>query len=303
MPSDAIQLQKLVDIDSVEAVRNEIHALNELCFPGRAMPLFGTCFDDTLRLFHGEYPGYQPCKTKYHDLRHTLETVLAAARLIHACVAGGRPISPHGAERALIAALMHDAGYILEEGESGTGGQHTLVHVERSADFMECYGTSLGLSNRDIDDCCCMITATSLAIPVDSISFFDDETELLAKIVGSADLLGQLSDRIYLEKLLYLYMEFEEAGISAISHEFELLCQTKSFFDLVMRRLEENLGALYTMMHLHFRERWQIDKDLYMESIKANMEYLEVVICEHKDDYRSKLKRGGIVERLTKGAK
>ena len=300
MTTEKILIHTLVDIDSVDMVHNEIRVLNKLCFPGSEIPLFERCFEDTLRLFNGEFKGYQPCKTKYHDLRHTLEAVLATARLIHACVISGRTISLHGFELAIIATLMHDIGYILEEEESGTGGQHTLVHVERSANFMERYGSTLGISDRDIESCCCMITSTSMSIPLESIHFDSEETKLLAKIVGSADLLGQMADRLYLEKLLCLFLEFEEAGISGISHEFDFLCQTKSFYTLVMRRLENPLDSLHLMMSLHFRERWRIDRDLYREAIDMNMEYLEILLNKHKDDYRSKLKRGGIVERLTK---
>ena len=300
MPQNEIELYKLVDIDSVEAVRAEILALVELSFPGRAMPFFERCFEDALLMFRGRYTGYQACKTEYHDLRHTLEVLLATARLLHACVLGGRALSPHGAELALVAATMHDIGYIQEEGEGGTGGQYTLIHVERSAAFFEQYGRNLGLADRDVERCCCMITATSLAIPPDSIGYGDGETELLAKLVASADLLGQLADRLYLEKLLFLFMEFNEAGILGIAHEFDLLYQTRSFYEMVRRRLDEGLGGLDRAMGLHFRERWRIDRDLYAESIALNMRYLDIITKEHKDDYRSRLKRGGIVERITR---
>ena len=30
-----------------------------------------TAFDDVVRLFRGEYPGYCPIRTLYHDLHHT----------------------------------------------------------------------------------------------------------------------------------------------------------------------------------------------------------------------------------------
>lgn len=299
MSDEKALLDTLVDIDSVEALRGEIRKLNELCFPGSVMPIFERCFDEALDLFRGEFKGYQPCKTKYHDLRHTFDVLLATSRLIHSCVISGRTISSQVAEIALIASVMHDTGYIQEVGEDGTGGQYTLTHVERSADFIRRHGSYMGLSNSDIKNCCSMINATSLAIPFDSIDFASEEIKLLAKVVASADLLGQMADRLYLEKLLCLFNEFEEAGIFGISHEFEFLCQTKNFYALVTQRLEGPLESLHQTGRLHFRERWQIDRDLYRESIEINMGYLEVLINEHGDDYRSKLKRGGVVERLT----
>lgn len=298
MPTRNVSLHKLVDVESLDAVLAEARLIMLLITPGRAIPLFERCFADTVKLFMGGYDGYQACRTEYHDLRHTLEVLLATARMLHATILSGRKISPHGAELALIASLMHDIGYIQKLGESGTGGQHTLVHVERSAAFFEEYGQKLGLAPADIDACCCMIMATSLALDPDSISYRDPETELLAKLVGSADLLGQLADRLYLEKLLFLYREFLEAGVLDYPHEFDLLNQTRTFYGTVRQRLDESLGNLDQPLHLHFQERWQLDRNLYNDAIALNLQYLDIIIECHRDDYRNKLKRGGIVDRL-----
>jgi hypothetical protein len=203
-----------------------------------------------------------------------------------------------GFEVVLITALMHDIGYIQEVGDEGTGGKYTLVHVERSANFFESYGRRLGLSEDAVAQGCCMITTTSLAISISSICYPDEETELLSKLLATADLLGQLADRLYLEKLLFLFDEFYEAGVAGLTHEFDLINQTRNFYVMVRRRLDEDLGDLGSILNLHFRERWQIDKNLYEESIILNLQYLEIVIKEQKDNFRSKLKRGGIVERF-----
>ncbi len=40
--------------------------------PGYDSALARIIFDDVMRLFHGEYPGYCPIKTLYHNLPHTL---------------------------------------------------------------------------------------------------------------------------------------------------------------------------------------------------------------------------------------
>ncbi len=298
MQKQLADLHLLLEVESSDEVREEVRFLHRLSFPSMGSHLFDRCFDDTIRLFNGRYDGYQSCKTEYHDLRHTLEVLLATSRMIHSTILSGRPIPPHIAELSLLAALMHDIGYIQREGENGTGGQHTLVHVERSADFFEHYGESLGLTVQDNKRCCCMIMATSLAINPDSISYPDEDTELAAKLVATADLLGQLADRIYLEKLLFLYQEFREAGVMAYANELDLLTQTCAFYKMVRKRLDENLGKLDRTLLLHFRERWDIDRDLYRESIALNLQYLDRLAGEHREDYRNKLKRGGIVERI-----
>ena len=298
MASGSVDLHILVDVEDLDAVQAEIRLIMELTFPGRPILLFDRTFEDTVRLFRGWYDGYQSCKTEYHDLHHTLEVLLAAARMIHAGVLDGRSISHRGAELALIASLMHDVGYIQKAGEKGSGGQYTTVHVERSADFLEQYCEQLSLSASDIEACCCMITVTSLSIDPDTLLYRDPETELLAKIVASADLLGQMADRLYLEKLLFLYREFREAGVLVYPNEFDLINQTRSFYAMVRRRLDEKLGSLDRPLALHFRERWQMDLNLYDDAIALNLQYLEFIVEKHKDDYRQKLKRGGIVDRI-----
>ncbi len=298
MATGIVDLHMLVDVEDLDTVLAETRLIMEHCFPERPFNLFDRCFEDTVRLFLGKQYGYQPCKTEYHDLRHTLEVLLATARLIHAAILDGSEISPRGAELALNASLMHDVGYIQKAGEKGTGGQYTLVHVERSVDFFEEYGQKLLLPEDDIEAGCCMIMATSLALDPDTIRYRDNETELLAKIVASADLLGQMADRLYLEKLLFLYREFLEAGVLAYPHEFDLLNQTRAFYATVRRRLDENLGSLDRSLFLHFQERWQLDRDLYSDSIALNLQFLDNLIENHKDDYREKLKRGGIVDRI-----
>src|SRR5512140_2998544 len=45
-------------------------------------PALGQAFDDLVRLYHGEYPGYSRCDTQYHDLQHVLEVTLAMSRLL-----------------------------------------------------------------------------------------------------------------------------------------------------------------------------------------------------------------------------
>jgi hypothetical protein len=300
MASGIVDLHMLVNVEDLDAVLAEARLIMELSFPGRPIALVERCFEDTVRLFHGRYDGYQPCKTEYHDLRHTLEVLLATARMIHATALDGRPISPHGAELALLAALMHDVGYIQKTGEKGSGGQHTLVHVERSAAFFEQYGQKLDLSKDDVEACCCMITTTSLAIDPGTIFYRDPETELLAKIVASSDLLGQLADRLYLEKLLFLYREFREAGVLAYPNEFDLLNQTRSFYTTVRGRLDEKLGSLDQTLYLHFWKRWRLPRNLYSDAIALNLQYLDLIIENHQEDYREKLKRGGIVDRIVR---
>ena len=68
-------------------------------------------FDDVMRLFHGEYPGYCPIKTPYHNLPHTLAVFLCAVRLVHGVCLQGTPVADDEITLVMIATLMHDIGY------------------------------------------------------------------------------------------------------------------------------------------------------------------------------------------------
>ena len=259
-------------------------------------------FKDTIKLFKGRFRGYQACKTKYHDLNHTLAVFLATARLVHGAVINGRSISIDMIAIGLICALFHDAGLIqTEDDHEGTGAKFTLGHEERSIAFIKNY---LGLNNlyeSYFDDCAHIIGCTITALSPGDIPFRSKESELIGKIVGSADLLAQMADRLYLEKLLYLYEEFEEGKIPGFESEFDLLKKTGWFYrNVAQKRLDIDLGGVLELMRIHFKKRFGEDRDYYQENIQKNIKYLQDVILKYEKEYRSMLKRAGIVTSLKK---
>src|SRR3989338_6779753 len=105
-----------------------------------------TSFNDVVRLFYGEYPGYRPIRTLYHDLHHTMDVFLCAVRLMHGVHLSGIRLSGDEMTAIMMAALMHDIGYAQLDGdETGTGAQYTRSHVSRGIEFMRCYAAGLGL--------------------------------------------------------------------------------------------------------------------------------------------------------------
>ena len=115
---------------------------------------------------------------------------------------------------------------------------------------------------------------------------------------GTADLLGQMADRTYLEKLLLLYLEFREGGIPGYEVEFDVLEKTLPFYNLINQRLVKNLNNVQRFMLPHFRKRWNLDCDLYALAIKNNLSYLNRLISDHPKDYRAFLRRDNIVNEL-----
>jgi hypothetical protein len=82
-------------------------------------------FTDFMDLFAGRYPGYRKCNTRYHDLKHTTDTFMAMARLIHGAAIKGIKITRRGTSLWLISALMHDTGYIQTVDDQTGTGQNT----------------------------------------------------------------------------------------------------------------------------------------------------------------------------------
>ncbi len=255
-------------------------------------------FNDTVRLFEGEYPGYRASNTRYHDLDHTCSVILAMARLLHGSFLEGVKWSDRGVALGLLGAMFHDVGLIQKEGDiEGTGAKYTLGHEERSIAFLSQYLSQVGIGQDAIEEAAQMIGCTIMAKAPNTIHFFSDEHRMLGYMVGTADLLAQMAERTYLEKLLLLFREFEEAQIPGFDTELVLLEKTEAFYtDVVKRRLEDQLGGVTRYMHTHFKERWGIDEDLYQRMIRQNLVYLHDVLEQDKEIYRERLRRGGIVD-------
>jgi len=258
-------------------------------------------FAMTCDLYNGYFPGYKSCNIEYHDLRHTTDTFLAMARLIHGAVCDGEELNNRLIALALITALLHDSGYIQEDFDNeGTGAKHTTSHVRRSMDFLKRHGAHLELSDDEITAGRAMILCTDLAVDINSIEFPSDRVELFGKMLGTADLLAQMADRTYLEKLLFLYREFKWAGVGGYESEVDLLRKTVGFFDYIGNRLETALGKTDRYMILHFDSRWNIQKNLYHEAIEKQKEYLRAILKMPDSHHRDHLKRDGIVNVVRK---
>jgi hypothetical protein len=294
-----LQLSLLVDMESPQGVLNEVRTIIHLMVPEFHFQQIELVFNDIVRLFRGEYPGYRKCSTEYHDLKHTTDTFLAMARLMHGAMIGGRDFTGAKVNLGLICALMHDTGYLQTlDDNNGTGAKYTRIDTRRSIGFMDNYLNGHGFPREDFKHYPQILMCTGLDTKVDEIRFKSPDTELLGKILGTADLLGQMADRIYLEKLLFLYYEFREARVMGYENELDLLRKTTDFYAVIRRRFAIDLDHLNEYVRLHFKVCWNLDRDLYMEAIDKNIKYLKFLLHEHEKDYREHLNRGGVVKKL-----
>lgn len=258
-----------------------------------------TAFDDTLRLFNGEYPGYATIKTPYHDLQHTLDVFLCTVRLMHGVSLGGDHFVDDEITLLGISALMHDIGYAQRmEEASGTGAQYTQSHIARGIEFAHRYLAEHGFPAAWGRHLSCIISSTSPELKFSQIDFPDRKVRLLGQILGSADLVGQMADRIYLEKLLLLFLEFQEAQIGNYSSMYDLLCRTRDFYEYTLVKLNGDFGGIYTRLEDHFRDSLGVEKNYYVESIAKNLDYLSQVIALDEGGYQAKLRRNGVVEKV-----
>ncbi len=253
--------------------------------------LLTSVYQDIVKLFEGKYVGYQKCDTGYHDLLHTKECLLETARLIHGTSLNGHSFCEKDINLGLISAIMHDTGYIQSTDETaGSGAKYTATHIDRSIRFMRKYLAQRGFMDKDIRFCENCLKCTGLFVKINKIKFLSYENEVMGKILGIADLIGQMASTLYLEKLPSLFKEFQEAGIAIYDNEFDLLGKTPGFWEVTKDRFQTELGGFDRYLRDHFRVRWGIDRDLNREAIEKNIDHLKHILKHHRQDYHRFLK-------------
>jgi len=274
--------------------------LIQLTLPAYNPAVIRAVFDDVMRLFDGAYPGYYRIKTPYHDRSHTLDVFLCAVRLMHGMQLSGAKLTEREVTLVIIAALLHDVGYAqLRDGkETGTGAQYTPTHVKRGINFMRHYIQERGLPADYADDLAPMISCSDPRLPLSRISFPNQRIRLAGQIVGTADLVGQMADRNYLEKLISLYQEFEEARVGNYRSVHDMMRKTKGFYAAIQKKLDEGFGGLYHQLSAHFKHSMGSERNYYMEAIQKNMDYLAALTKLSESEYLTRLRRGGIASKF-----
>ena len=247
-------------------------------------------FEDCHRLFIGEYPGYLPCDTLYHDQQHTFDMTLALARLIDGHERLADNPDRIGADRAvlgIITALFHDSGYIRRHADHRhqNGAEYTMVHVSRSAEFLKRYLHKIGLGEY-AQHAAQMVHYTGYEVAPDHIHLPDAKTHLVGHMLGTADLLAQMADRCYLEKCRdRLYPEFVLGGIAVqvdadgkehvvYASGEDLLRKTPAFYEHeVENRLNRLFNKVYDFEASHFDGEHK-----YVHALGQNQSYLKRVL-------------------------
>jgi hypothetical protein len=279
-----------INVEDPDQVRDAVLALFGARYPGADLAPLRQAFADVKALFGGRYPGYLACDTLYHDLRHTLDMTLAMARLLDGhdrALAAPDQIGARRAMLGVVIALLHDSGYLKRASEAHVenGAVFTKIHVSRSADFLLRYLPQLGYTV-EAGAAAKLVHFTGYEMDIDDIMVHDPKDRLLGCLVGTADLLGQMSDRMYLEKCReFLYREFvwgqvaretlaDGREIVRYASPDDLMLKTPGFYEYVARlRIEKKLGAADRFAAAHFD-----GPSLYQAEIDRNMQFLRQAI-------------------------
>ncbi len=292
------QLSQLVDEQLPDAVWVEVYQFLAPHLTETDWQPLTAAFATAIDLYEGRFPGYQACNTPYHDLRHVTDVFLALARLIHGSLLDGFVLDGRSIALALSASLFHDSGLIQSSDDTdGTGAKYLADHDQRSLRLMRVYGRKSGWSESEIEAGCFLISCTDLSRDVAEIAYPSAPIEHLGKLLAAADLIAQMADRVYLEKLLYLYHEFKEGGIGNYTGEVDLLRKTIGFYQLVDQRLSAIAEMIDRLAQRHFAARWNIDVNLYRAPIVNQKEYLRFIL-DQPGDPRTHLRRQDIVQKV-----
>ena len=262
-------------------VRAEIGRIFHALYPRRTDAAIACAVADAARLFRGEYPGYVACDTAYHDLQHTLDVSLAMARIMAGYIRTDR----HGAAIdadlfafGVMAALFHDAGYIRREGDRRhrNGAEYTKIHVTRGGRFLREYLRKIGMG-KFADAAAPTLHFTGYEQKAELIRVPDPVFRLIGNMLGSADIIAQMSDRCYLEKCRdRLYPEFVAGGVARrrtsegelviFASAADLIAKTPGFYQTAARRLDEALGGMH-----RYVERMMDGDNPYLAEIEKNV--------------------------------
>jgi hypothetical protein len=275
-----------VNTTEPQEVHGEISQIFQDLYPSESTAALDHSFLDMSRIFKGEHPRFHACDTAYHDLQHTLDVTLAMARLMNGYERSRDHTEPIGSRRfalGVVTALFHDVGYIRRRHDTRnlSGAVYTLRHVSRGSAFLSEYLVELGMP--DLAPVAAqLIHFTGYEIPVREIKLPNLMFRMIGNMLGTADIVAQMSDRCYLEKCRdRLFPEFVLGGLAASKRSdpgknvlffsaHELVQKTPKFFQFANVRLRDHLGSSVDFAEKHFG-----GQNLYVDEINKNVRYAE----------------------------
>lgn len=286
----------MVNVTNVNSVNAAVRAIFESSYPSEAYKNVARAFNDFAMIYAGSHPDYHACDTPYHDIQHVLDVTLAVMRLIDGHEKSCEADAQFGAElvvTALISALFHDVGYIRHKNDDHhrDGAEFTQIHVTRSGQFLADYFTRLKMYG-EAQLASKLVQFTGYERPVESLLFNDPKLQELGYILGTGDVIAQMSDRMYLEKCRScLYPEFVRAGLAnsgstdqaevVYQSADDLLAKTPEFIrSTITQRLDKIFHSVYKYAEVHFG-----GPNLYLIAVLKNLGYIEAQLQNRKTSF------------------
>ncbi len=245
--------------------------------------------DATGRLFNGRLWAYHPVDLRYHDLSHTAQAAFTYLSMVegHARV-GRRSVQETEYMVGFAGILLHDTGFLRVVGDDvGTGAKYTHSHVLRSCALAASLLPTFGFSRQQVEDAVGMIRCTGLTGKPDAGTFSTETAREVARMVATADYIGQMAAVDYPVKLRYLFAEFEEAddfsGVPAEKRMFKsskhLLSATRGFWQgFVLPKLDKDFGGVYH----YLSEKEPTADNSYVRAILHNLDRIEANLATER---------------------
>lgn len=293
-PPHLVDVTGTVSTADAPSVRAEVARILVKSFGANRVDqsLLNAGFELVDRLFAGAEPGYLVCDMPFHDLRHSLETTLVMARLIAGCRRAGSGVagtlSPEMGLVGVLLALLHDVGYLRKATEAALVGPQLLPeHEARSARFAGEWLASTAFA--PYAPLATLIEATRLGAECKRVfAQHDPPAVALGRMLGTADLVSQIADPLYIERCYYhLYPEFVLAGVDRrrlpegreevfYRDAFDLVAKTQGFCErIVLERLRGDFGEVGHGLAAYFG-----GADPYALSITRNLDRLARIAAE-----------------------
>ena len=211
----------------------------------RSFPDAPTSYIRTLDLaIHTALETLLNCDCPYHDLVHTIMVTDVGRTMLQGRQLARGDITMHDWLQTIVSLLFHDVGYVrkLLRGDTdeaavidaagnqvappsdATDAFMTPFHVDRGTLFVrERFANDAAI---DTDMVAACIEMTRFPVPKDA---HYQVTDTIPALVRAADLVGQMADPQYLQKLSRLHAEFVETG-EAERMNFSNAAQLRSAF-------------------------------------------------------------------------
>jgi hypothetical protein len=281
-----------------QAVGAEVVRIYRGLYNGAPAPELERAFPDTAALYGGRHPDYLPCDTEYHDIQHVLDVTLAMARLMdgyqHSRRDGDAELPRDVFVVGTLAALYHDFGYLRRRHDHRHrfGAEYTLTHVSRGAAYLRRYVSEVGLAPL-APLASTLVHYTGYERPAETIRLSNTLQRRVGQMLGTADIIAQMSDRCYLEKCRdRLYPEFVLGNLAGrkirgaralpvFASGDELVQKTPGFYQGALKRLDLQLARAYEYAGRHFG-----GPNPYLDEMRKNVTYAQAVAAHPSEGLR-----------------